>query len=305
MTITYVRAMEPGAITFDEWLAAAAAAEHGCPCGMPVSGKGGIGKSWLQLQLAAEASCLNIPTLLVDTDPERNLSYKQGHGTEEGLGAVLTDAGALTGDIDGLDPDAGAKRLDEEIKPGTWPNVWVLPAGRSLNGIAQVNVPNLALLRAIFLSADLYRRFGLILIDTPGRTGHLTSMAMYAASRCYAIATNTSDSLRKVGEARRRVEAIQESYALGWAGTVLTNFGRDGIQDALHEQAKTTLAGDIRMDLPPRSVLRETFELAPQGERLGDRRGAQARNLSHAIRSFLLRDVMQLPGDNIPEGVLL
>jgi chromosome partitioning protein len=302
VTITYERAMTPGAVPADEWLAHAAGQPDGCPAVMPVSGKGGVGKTWMQLQIAAEASRLGIPVLMVDIDPEGNLSYRQGVLGQHGVGEVLADAGALTGDPDALDPVAGAKRLNEVIRPGTYPGVDVVSCGPSLNGIGQVNIPNLMLLRAIFVEADIYSRYGLILIDTPGRTGHLTSLAMYAASCCYGIVTNTKDSIRKVVEARRRVSAVQGSHPLRWAGTVLTNFGRDGTQDALHTMALDTLGDDARIELPPRSILRETFELAETGERLGDRRGALPQNLARAERSFLLRDVFQL--DGAPGGIL-
>ncbi|WP_255342208.1 MULTISPECIES: ParA family protein [Mycobacterium] len=59
-----------------------------------LSGKGGTAKTLWQIMLAGEASRAGISTLLVDADPERNLSNHFGvsqHST--GLGSVLEDAG--------------------------------------------------------------------------------------------------------------------------------------------------------------------------------------------------------------------
>src|SRR5580765_8314438 len=101
-----------------------------------LSGKGGTGKTLWQLIMAGEASRLGIPTLLVDSDPEQNLSRRLGtsrHAT--GLGSVLEAAGVVRGEGDA---ELGATRLDREIVSTPWPGVDLLPAGSSLTGVGQL-----------------------------------------------------------------------------------------------------------------------------------------------------------------------
>jgi chromosome partitioning protein len=83
-----------------------------------LSGKGGTAKTLWQMTVAGEASRVGIPTLLIDVDPERNLSNRFNvpqHST--GLGSVFEDAGVTTGEGSA---DAGAKRLAEEILETPW-----------------------------------------------------------------------------------------------------------------------------------------------------------------------------------------
>ena len=102
-----------------------------------LSGKGGTAKTLWQMMLAGEASRAGISALLVDADPERNLSNHFGvsqHST--GLGSVLEDA-----DISFWgNPDKGAKRIDEEIIQTRWSGTDLLPAGASLGRVAGVRL---------------------------------------------------------------------------------------------------------------------------------------------------------------------
>src|SRR4051794_39225338 len=119
-----------------------------------LSGKGGTAKTLWQMMLAGEASRAGIRTLLVDFDPERNLSNRFGiaqHST--GLGNVLRAAGAGG---EATDPVPGAKQINEEVRPAQasveppWPHVDLLPAGAELSALSQVTIDDGWLLRDIF-----------------------------------------------------------------------------------------------------------------------------------------------------------
>ena len=184
-----------------------------------LSGKGGTAKTLWQMMLAAEASRAGIATLLVDADPERNLSNHFGisqHST--GLGSVLEDASI---NFWGK-PDSGAKRLDEEIVETRWADVHLLPAGASLARVGNIGVANTWLLREIATVAGVLNRYELVLIDTGGRTGSLEALAMYMADVAYTPIVPTIDAVRKAMEARNRVERIQKAHPLKWCGVVLS-----------------------------------------------------------------------------------
>lgn len=253
-----------------------------------LSGKGGTAKTLWQMLMAGEASRAGISTLLVDVDPERNLSNRFGvaqHST--GLGSVLEDAGVSAGEGDA---EKGAKRLNEEVVGTRWSGVELLPAGASLTGVGQIAIADTWLLRDIFTAAGVFDRYELILLDTGGRTGSLVTLGMYAADCSYAPIAPTTDAVRKAIEARTRVERIQRAHPLKWCGVVLSGFdGRVSIEQAIREKVYEQFGEQVRAEVPRRAVVNEAFQL---GERLGDRTDVTATNLAGIFRGFLERDLM-------------
>lgn len=260
-----------------------------------LSGKGGTAKTLWQMMMAGEASRIGISTLLVDADPERNLSTHFGisqHST--GLGSVLEDAGvSLWGN-----PDKGAKRLNEEIVETKWPDVDLLPAGASLSRVGNIAVADTWLLRDMFTTAGVFDRYELVLIDTGGRTGSLESLTMYTADVAYAPIAPTTDAVRKAMEARTRVERIQRAHQLKWRGVVLSGFdSRNGIEQAIRAKVYEEFGDEVRAELPRRAVVNEVFHV---GDRLGDRTDVTASNLASIFRGFLQRDLMGRIVDSVP-----
>jgi len=257
-----------------------------------LSGKGGTAKTFWQFMMAGEASRAGIHTLLVDVDPERNLSNRfsvKQHS--RGLGNVLIDAGVMAGEHNDESIEAAAEVFVEEILPTSWDHVELLPAGAQLGGVSQVSVPDLWLLRRILRAAGVYDRYDLILFDTGGRTGSLVSMAMYAADVAYAPIGPTGDAVRKAAEAKARVERIQVSHKLRWAGVVLSSFDtRAGIEDAIRQAAYQQFGTEVRAEIPRRTAVNEAFQLC---QRLGDRTDIPARGIAELFYGFLVGDLMQ------------
>lgn len=265
-----------------------------------LSGKGGTAKTLWQMMLAGEASRLGISTLLVDADPERNLSNHFGvsqHST--GLGSVLEDAGLNFW----ANPDNAVKRVNEEIIDTKWPNVELMPAGASLTRVAGIGVSDTGLLRAIFTAAGVFERYQLVLIDTGGRTGSLEALAMYLADVAYAPIAPTIDAVRKATEARTRVERVQRTHPLRWGGVVLSGFdGRNGIEHSIRQKVYEEFGEQVRAEVPRRAVINEAFQV---GDRLGDRHDPIARRLAPIFRGFLERDLLGRVVEGLPTtGVL-
>ena len=253
-----------------------------------LSGKGGTAKTLWQLTMAGEASRLGLSTLLVDVDPERNLSNRFGvpqHST--GLGNAFEDAGVTAGEGSA---ESGAKRFSSEILATPWDGVELVPAGASLTGISQVNIPDTWLLRDMLTTGGIYDRYNLVLFDTGGRTGSLVTLAMYAADVAYAPIAPTTDAVRKAGEAKVRVERIQRAHPLRWAGVVLSGFDiRIGIEEAIRAKVYEEFGDEVRAEVPRRAVINETFQLC---ERLGDRSDVASTGLAKVFRGFLQRDLI-------------
>lgn len=260
-----------------------------------LSGKGGTAKTLWQMTLAGEASRAGIRTLLVDVDPERNLSNRFGvpqHAT--GLGNVLRAAGA-GGEV--TDPAPGAEQLNEEIRPAQvnvatpWPHVDLLPAGAELASLSQVTIDDGWLLRDVFEQAGIYERYELVLFDTGGRRGSLVTLAMYASDVAYAPVAPTRDAVRKALEARQRVHTVQRSYPeLRWAGIVLSGFDlRVGIDQAIRDETAEAFGSELRAEVPRRASVHEAFQLC---ERLGDRTDVPTAGLAKVFLDFLRNDLM-------------
>jgi chromosome partitioning protein len=252
-----------------------------------LSGKGGTAKTLWQMMLAAEASRAGIATLLVDADPERNLSNHFGvsqHTT--GLGSVLEDASV---NFWGK-PEDGAKRLDEEIVETRWADVHLLPAGASLARVGNIGVANTWLLREIFTLAGVFNRYALVLIDTGGRTGSLEALAMYLADVAYTPIVPTIDAVRKAMEARNRVQRIQKAHPLIWCGVVLSGFdSRNSIDESIRARVYEEFGDEVRAEVPRRAIVNEAFHA---GDRLGDRVDSTAVHVASIFRDFLERDVL-------------
>jgi len=263
-----------------------------------LSGKGGTAKTLWQHTLAGEASRAGISTLLLDVDPERNLSNRfhvPAHSS--GLGTVLEAAGVTANEGDA---EAGAKAVADEIRSTPWAHVDLLPAGASLNGVSQVAVPDTWLLRDILTIAGIYSRYDLVLLDTGGRTGSLATLTMYAADVAYAPITPTTDAVLKAREARSRVERIQRAHPLRWAGVVLTGFDlRTSVDTVIRDAAFEEFGDEIRAEVPRRVTVHEAFQLT---ERLGDRTDVISTGLAEIFREFLRRDLMGAA--NSKDGVI-
>lgn len=268
-----------------------------------LSGKGGVAKTLWQLLMAGEASRLGVPTLIVDADPERNASARFGVPAQStGLGDAFEVAGALDTSAE-IDLSAGAERLAGEILDTHWDQVDLVPAGASLGVVAQASLIDQWLLRDLLEEAGLAQAYGLILIDTGGRTGSLVAQAMYAADVAYAPIGPTRDAVRKAVEARTRVGRIQRAHPLRWAGVVLSGFDlRVGMDEAIYDEAHQRFGEEVRAVVPRRATVHEAFQLA---ERLGDRRDVVSSNLAALFRDFMLelRQDAGVPGVSESEAL--
>ena len=133
-----------------------------------VNQKGGVGKTTSAINIGAALADLGKKTLLIDFDPQGNLSSGTGGSPgAPGLYQVIS----------------GYKRLDEVIQATKVPGLFLAPSSIDLSG-ATVELVDKAdrneyLARAI---ASLEAEFDFILIDCPPSLGILTLNGLNAAS---------------------------------------------------------------------------------------------------------------------------
>ena len=216
--------------------------------------KGGVGKTTTAINLATALAIAEQRILVVDMDPQGNLT------SGVGLKGQSAPAGTIYQALTSPEPvDPNQFVLETRVK-----GLWLMPADRNLTGaeVELVSLPNRER-RLRDLLDTLRPRFDFILIDTPPSLGLLTLNALVAAD-AVLIPLNCEyfalEGLADLVATLRRVRAALNPF-LDIAGVLMTmydertNLGqqvardiREFFQDRVYE---TVIPRNIRLGEAP------------------------------------------------------
>ena len=174
--------------------------------------KGGIGKSTTTQAIGAYYSLKGYKTLLIDLDPQSNLTIATGASRED----VLTTYELLNKDI-----RADVKKAIQPIRD----NLDIIPASNKLSEIAD-HLPKIGRYDVLKKALEpIISEYKVIVLDTPPALSDLTLNAFMVAKKVVVPAQADLFSLEAIKELSGTIEAVRDyNQELEVAGILLTRY---------------------------------------------------------------------------------
>lgn len=247
--------------------------------------KGGVGKTFLLMVMAAELAMRGFKVLVVDLDPQANASRRLGYAEHE-LEQRPTTAEVVAESSPGI---ARRALLPCQWEPDWADNITLLPSRIELeNRVSEAGVPG-SWMRLEESLTPLLPEYDYVLIDTQPTLGHLLHLALVLADDVIAPAVPEYDAVRGAQRLIEFVSAPKNRRSLGIDAEVIgivLNAKRSGV--ATHEERVEKSIeqwGDLvwQPALPLRAGLHDTQEFAEPPHSAGGEAGTTIRTTAKTL----------------------